>query len=274
MVKGKYISGGSSEILLGEDLADLLEAELGDRLVITLAQVDGGELSQGLFRLSGIFRFGMRELDNNLVFISLDRSRELLGMSHGAHEVAIKFIDQDIPNRPDLPLFKKLAADNNEAQGWREFMPQINAMIEMVDYSTLIVGVILFLLAALGVINSMFMSIYERIYEFGVAKAIGTRPRQLVQLILMEAFVLGVFSIIFGILLGGSATWYWSIHGLPFGEYHMSGISLVEPIKSVITWQQFTYFPIYVLLLIMVASLYPARFAAKINPSQALQRTL
>ena len=59
-------------------------------------------------------------------------------------------------------------------------------MIEMTNYATAIVGSVLFVLTSLGVINSMFMSIYERIYEFGVAKAIGTTPGNLIQLVLLE----------------------------------------------------------------------------------------
>ena len=92
MVAGEYLSGGQGEIVLGEDLVDLLELELGDRIVVTLSQVNGGELSQALFRLSGVFKFGMREIDNSMAFINIAQSREILGMGAGAaHEVAFNF---------------------------------------------------------------------------------------------------------------------------------------------------------------------------------------
>lgn len=274
IVKGRYFTGVETEILIGEDMADLLEVELGDRIVITLAEVDGGELSQALFRVSGIFRFGMRELDKGLVFIPLDKSREILGMHSGGHEVAIQFVDPQDATNPNLSLFQALSEGDNEALGWPDFFPQIQAMLEMVDYSTLIVGVVLFLLASFGVINSMFMSIYERTYEFGVIKAIGTQPKQLVQLILIEAFLLGLISVFFGLLLGGLSSYYLSIHGVPLGEFEFEGISLANSIKTELKLNQFIDFPFYVLLLTMAASIYPARFAAKIIPSIALQRSL
>jgi len=274
IVKGRYFSGAETEILIGEDMADLLEVELGDRLVITLAGVDGGELSQALFRVSGLFRFGMRQMDKGMAFIPLQKSREVLGLHTGGHEVAMQFVDPKDATDPNLSLFQQLSAGDNEAFGWPDFLPQIQGMLEMVDYVTVMIGIILFLLASFGVINSMFMSIYERIYEFGVVKAIGTQPRQLVELILMEAFVLGVFSVILGLLLGGLSSYYYSIHGMPIGEFEFNGLNLVEPIRTVLDWKQFINFPIYVLLLTVAASIYPARFAARIIPAIALQRTL
>ncbi|MDP6417651.1 MAG: FtsX-like permease family protein, partial [Gammaproteobacteria bacterium] len=229
---------------------------------------------QALFRVSGLFRFGMRQMDKGMAFIPLQKSREVLGLHTGGHEVAMQFVDPKDATDPNLSLFQQLSAGDNEAFGWPDFLPQIQGMLEMVDYVTVMIGIILFLLASFGVINSMFMSIYERIYEFGVVKAIGTQPRQLVELILMEAFVLGVFSVILGLLLGGLSSYYYSIHGMPIGEFEFNGLNLVEPIRTVLDWKQFINFPIYVLLLTVAASIYPARFAARIIPAIALQRTL
>ncbi len=274
MVSGHYLTGADSEIIMGLEMADLLEVKLGDRIVVTLAQVDGGELSQALFKVSGLFNFGMRELDDNVVFISLDRSREILGIGNSAHEIALKFINPDDATNPNLPLLKTLSGTQNEALGWLQISPQLGAIIEMVNYSTLIVGLILFLLAALGIINSMFMSIYERIYEFGVVKALGTRPSELMALILCEAMLLALLGLIFGLVLGGYGNWYFSIHGIPFGEYEFEGISLANKIKTIVTLSQFTLFPIWVVILTIAASIYPAIFASRIIPSQALQKAL
>ncbi|MDK1025193.1 MAG: ABC transporter permease [Gammaproteobacteria bacterium] len=274
IIQGSYLSDGDAEILIGKGMAELLEVDLGDRLVVTLAQVDGGDLSQALFRVSGIFQFGMRELDENVTFISLARGRELLGTGQGAHEIAIRFVNAEDAEDSNLPIFKQLSRNGNEALGWLEINPQIGAMIEMVDYSTLIVGLVLYLLAALGIINSMFMSIYERIYEFGVIKALGTRPGQLIQLILIEALLLGILGSIIGLALGGALTWYFSVHGIPLGEFEFEGISLADKIRTIPAVNQFVVFPIWVLVLTVVAGIYPAIFASRIVPSRALQRAL
>lgn len=274
IIQGRYLSDGDAEILVGKEMAELLEVELGDRLVVTLAQVDGGDLSQALFKVSGIFHFGMRELDENVTFISLARGRELLGTEQGAHEIALRFVNAKDGEDSNLPIFKQLSRGGNEALGWLQINPQIGAMIEMVDYSTLIVGLVLYLLAALGIINSMFMSIYERIYEFGVIKALGTRPGQLIQLILIEALLLGLLGSIIGLTLGGVLTWYFSMYGIPFGEFEFEGISLADKIRTIPAVNQFVIFPIWVLVLTAAAAIYPAIFASRIIPSRALQRAL
>jgi ABC-type antimicrobial peptide transport system permease subunit len=120
----------------------------------------------------------------------------------------------------------------------------------------------------------MFMSIYERIYEFGVAKAIGTTPRQIIALVLFEAFFLALMACAFGVLLGYLASSYFESNGIPMGRMEMSGVLLDGNMHTEVRAYQFVAFPIYVTLLTVAAAIYPAVFASRIVPSQALQRAL
>jgi len=269
---GSYLSGSAGEILLGVEMAKSLEVDLGDRIVVTVSQVDGGELGQALFRLSGTFEFGLRELDGSFAFINLDRGQEILGLDKSAHEIVLQFNDSEVALQPGS--LAPYNTTDTEALNWMQVNPEIGSIVELVDYAAWMVAAILFLLASLGVINSMFMSIYERIYEFGVAKAIGTRPSELVLLILTEAALLAVLSVIFGMVLGLSLNYYLSIYGLPMGEMEMSGIAIQDNVFTSFTRAQFIDFPLFVILLTMLAALYPARFAARIVPTEALHRSL
>ena len=274
IIEGQYLSGEPREILIGKPMAELLEVELGDRLIITAATVDTNEITQELFRLSGIFEFGPEEMDKNLVFINLDKAQSVLGMRGNLHQIALRFMDPEDAKNKELPLFKQLTNEENEALGWLDLQPSIGAMIEMAGFSTAIVGAILFLLTSLGVINSMFMSIYERIYEFGVAKAIGTTPRQIIQLVLFEALLLALISCVFGLAIGYFLGDYFSIHGIPMGKMEVSGVLLDGNMYTQLMLYQFVNFPIYVTLLTLAAAIYPARFASRIVPTEALQRAL
>ncbi|MFT6518751.1 MAG: ABC-type lipoprotein release transport system permease subunit [Candidatus Azotimanducaceae bacterium] len=279
VTRGNYLSesdappASATEIMIGEPLADLLEVGLGDRIVITLAAADTGELAQALFRVSGIFLFGTREVDENLVFINLTQARKLLEIK-GSHEIAVRFNEQDNNNVTSASALQHFNTPSIEALGWRALNPEIDAMLDMTGYSTLIVGTILFLLASLGVINAMFMSIYERIYEFGVAKAIGTRPSQLFVLIMTEALLLALISCLVGMLLAAVTCLWFAETGIPLGDMEISGVAMSDSIPTVMVLSQFTSLPLYVLALIMVATLYPARFAARITPTDALHRSL
>jgi ABC-type lipoprotein release transport system permease subunit len=274
IVAGNYLTGADRELLIGRPMAELLEVELGDRIIITAAAVDNNEISQELFRVTGIFEFGPEEMDKNLVFINLAKAQEILGMKGRVHQIALQFVDPESAKDPDLPLFQQLTSDDNEALGWLELQPAIGGLIEMSNYATLIVGVILFLLTSLGVINSMFMSIYERIYEFGVAKAIGTRPSQIIQLVLFEAFLLAMISCVIGLTAGYFLGDYFSTNGIPMGKMEVSGIVVDGNMYIRLASYQFVNFPIYVTLLTLAAAIYPAIFASRIVPTQALQRAL
>ncbi|MBT5724800.1 MAG: ABC transporter permease [Gammaproteobacteria bacterium] len=274
IIEGQYLSGEPREILIGKPMAELLEVELGDRLIITAATVDTNEITQELFRLSGIFEFGPEEMDKNLVFINLVKAQSVLGMQDNLHQIALRFMDPEDAKNKELPLFKQLTNEENEALGWLDLQPSIGAMIEMAGFSTAIVGAILFLLTSLGVINSMFMSIYERIYEFGVAKAIGTTPRQIIQLVLFEALLLALISCVFGLAIGYFLGDYFSIHGIPMGKMEVSGVLLDGNMYTQLMLYQFVNFPIYVTLLTLAAAIYPATFASRIVPTEALQRAL
>ena len=274
VVEGQYLSGESREILMGKPMAELLEVELGDRLVVTAATVDTNEITQELFRLSGIFEFGPEEMDKNLVFINLDQAQSVLGMEGNLHQIALRFIDPEDANKADLQLFNQLNDEENEALGWLDLQPSIGSFLEMSSYATAITGTILFVLTSLGVINSMFMSIYERIYEFGVAKAIGTTPWQIIQLVLFEALLLALISCAVGLTIGYFLGDYFSTNGLPIGKMEVSGVLLDGNLYTRLALYQFVNFPVYVTLLTLAAAIYPATFASRIVPTEALQRAL
>lgn len=275
IIEGQYLTGERGEIMLGRPMAELLEVSLGDRIVITLSEAGGGDLSQALFRVSGIYYFGLREIDHNTVFINADQARQAVGISADAsHELVMVFEDSSVSREKTSTVFDDFNNEQLELKSWMELNEDIATMLELFGLSTLIIGSILFLLASLGVINSMFMSIYERLYEFGVARAIGTTPWQLAQLILCEALLLGIGSCLFGAVIGYGLISYTTLHGLPLGEFEMSGIALSGNIATQMQLSQFTELPFYIILLTLVAALYPARFASKIVPTEALSRSL
>ena len=186
----------------------------------------------------------------------------------------MRFHNEEDANNRQLPLFDVLTKGDVVAVNWMDANPQIASVLEMTGYSSLIIGTILFLLTSLGVINSMFMSIYERIYEIGVVKAIGTRPSGLIGLVMSEAALLSMMGSVFGVMLGAALSVWFSIHGIPMGPMEVSGVSFDSTIKTVPAAHQFILFPLFVIGLTLIAAVYPARFASRIAPATALQRSL
>ena len=273
IVEGDYLSGSTRQILLGKPMVELLEVSLGDRIVVTVSEVETGEISQELFRLSGIIEFGVPAMDEGLAFINLDVAQRLVGLDEGIHEIAVRFKNPEDAKNRDHAFYREFNNDEIEALSWLDFSPAVSALIEMANYGTLIIGIVLFLLATLGLINSLFMSIYERIYEFGVAKAIGTTPRGIVGLVMLEAFLIAIVSSIMGSILGYYVNSWYEANGIPLGSFEVEGVVL-QGLYTKVVIEQFITLPFYVVLLVLVAAIYPAIFAARIVPATALQRSL
>ena len=276
MVKGEYMSvgGADTQILIGQPLAELLEVDLGDRLVVSVNNYDLDELDQRLFRVSGIFNMNSKFFDESLVFVQLPKAQAMMGLGNGVHEIAFNFYEESLSSDNDLPVWNNLSTSESIAEGWKKLMPELAAIIAMMDYSMLVVGGILFMVAILGVVNAMFMSIYERTYEFGVILAIGTRRSSVFALIMIEGLLLSLIAIVIGSVLGALANYIVGIIGIDYSSMDISGVALAEVIRTDLNMTQFTELPFYVFLMVMIASLYPAVHAARIIPAKALHKSL
>ena len=273
MVDGQYLSGKESEILLGQRLAELLEVSLGDRLVVTVSQAHGGDLSQALFRVSGIFSFNERNMDNGMAFINLSQAQELLNIN-GVHEIALRLQNLNQADDKTLLFWQALNNEKLETLAWQDLVPQLSSMLAMTEYSTLIVSTILYVLVCLGLINTMFMSIFERQTEFGILLAIGTRPKQLFIQILLEGFFIGLLSIVLGLRLAFIVCFWGSITGIDYTDLEMTGLTLNEPIYLILDTMSFIKMAFATLLVTILACIYPAVHAAKLQPSFAMRKTL
>lgn len=276
MIQGAYLdnSGSALQILLGQPLADLLEVDLGDRLVVSVNNYQTDEIDQRLFRVSGIFKMNSKFFDEGLVFVQLPQAQAMMGIGNTVHEIAFNLTDESLSGDKDLPLWSRLATPQTVAEGWTTLMPDLAAILALTGYSLVIVGGILFVVATLGVINAMFMSIYERTYEFGVILAIGTRRSSIFMLILVEGLVLCLLALVLGAALGAGVTLWVGTIGIDYGSMDVSGVALAEILRPELRLLQFTELPLAVFVMTMLACIYPAVHAARIVPAKALHKSL
>lgn len=273
IVQGSYLTGDSTEMIIGEKLAEDMQLELGDVAVITAATADSG-FSGGMFFISGICSFGSEKLDRYSAFINLDTAGKLLGIEGQIHEFAVLFPDPMTAENEDLPFWSEYSTGGNEAEGWPTLAPQVHSMVQMVDVSVAVMAVILFGLVLFGIVNSLFMSVYERMYEFGVMKAVGTGSSVVTGLVLMEAFWLGISAVILGSLLGWAVIQYFSGPGISFGEMEFTGIMMDKPIYPALHLSRLWIYPVSSLLFTLLAGVYPGVHAGGLNPSKAIRKSL
>jgi ABC-type lipoprotein release transport system permease subunit len=275
LVQGSYFAGDDPQnIVIGGKLAQLLEVGLGDRVVLTVSQAGSGSLSQDLFRVSGIYHFNIPDLDGGLAFVRLKKAQAMLGLGNRVNEIALSFKDPRISRDENNPFWAKSSTGDNEALGWTKIFPALKSIYDLTQVGTLIVGIILFAVVALGIINTLFMSIYERMFEFGVMRAVGTRPWGVRKLVVLEAGALALLSIVLGVGLGLAVTALVSRTGINYKGVEFAGVTIRNLIYPVLQVRQFIIYPACVLLFTLLVGLYPAAYAARMSVTGAMKRTL
>ncbi len=275
IVQGDFFAGKNPrDLVIGARLASDLGVTIGDRVVLTVAQAGSGNLAQDLFFVSGIYKFGSRDLDRGAALIRLREAQELLAIDSAAHEIVLQLRNPELARDPNSSFWREYSEGGNEALGWPRLMPQVELAFRYSEVSLYVLGVILFGVVTFGIINTLFMSIYERIFEFGVLRAVGTRALRVAEMIVLEAGALGTVSIATGIVMGLAVTAIFSRIGIDYRGIEMMGVTIRNLIYPVLTVRQFWFYPFWVLLFTLITSVYPAAYAARIQPAEAMRRTL
>ena len=272
---GAFLSEKDADrILLDGKLAETLEVGIGSLVVLTVAQAGTGDLSQAMFRVGGIFDFNEGGYGGDMAFINITQAEELLGLGDRFHEIVISFTDFTMAENPHQGFWKKYSVNGNRADSWREMLPELNAALGMSRFSMLIVGVILFGVVSLGILNTLFMALYERMFEFGLLRAVGTRPLTMSLMVLFEAGVLTLISSLIGIFIGLIATLVFRHYGIDYTGIEFAGVVFQEPIYPVFRVYQYTVYPALLFCFTLLVGLYPALYTAWLKPVEAMRKSL
>jgi putative ABC transport system permease protein len=273
VTRGRYLKTDDPHgIVIGAALAEKFETRLGRKLVL-MSQDTRKEVASRAYRIVGIFHAEMEATEKQFVFVTRPAAARLLGVGNGVSEYSAVLPDGYRDRAAavaadlgaDLPDIYAVAA-------WRRILPMVNAYLEMMNAWTLIWFVVVFIAMGFGIVNTMLMAVFERMREFGVLKALGTRPAWIVRDVLTEAFLLLMMGMAAGSLLG-ALTSVWLAH---------VGIDLTLLAKGAeyAGMSRIVYPALYgadlvlangvVLALGMLISLYPAVKAARFTPVEAM----
>ncbi|MBU6428902.1 MAG: ABC transporter permease, partial [Cyanobacteria bacterium REEB65] len=176
-----FLSGGlpsdSRGLVIGEILARKLKVTLGDK-VVWMAQDVHGQIASGLFRVAGIIRTNVSSVDAGLVVGSRTALASLIGRPGAVHEIAVQLQDPS-SLRGALPRIERIAASvpGARAYPWQQAMPDLASLIEVSAAKQKATDFILFVIVAIGTLNTMLMSVMERTREFGMMRALGIGKR-------------------------------------------------------------------------------------------------
>lgn len=280
------------EVVLGQGLAQQLRVEPGAELVVFLEAADGS-LGNELLLVVGVVRTGNTQIDRMTAYMHMDDAQLLAALDGRVHEIAIEAADPDdaievasaiasaLDIRSEAPedgAVERGEVDGDElvVQPWQKVLPSMAQMVVIFRQSYWFMYLLIYLVAAVGIVNTQRMSAAERRREFGVMMAIGMRPRRMFRTIVVETLVLGLVGALLGAAGGALLTWYHATAGFDMtvftdqATFSMMGVSFSERI----------YFDLYpnaviqpVLVMLVVAAmsgLWPAIKSARIDPAPTI----
>jgi ABC-type lipoprotein release transport system permease subunit len=271
LFKGSFLQQ-AKDVLLGKKIAVTLDAVIGDELVIVTQAADGS-IGNDLYRVAGILKGISEEIDRSTVMMSLADFRSLFSLHDVAKEIALRRNDAT----EDLTLIRnriKLAVPDQEVKTWKEIFPAVSDMLELTDASIYILLTIIYLAGSLIMLNTMLMSVFERIKELGIMMAIGFRPMQVLLLIFLETFFLTLCGALMGLACGVSLSLYLTYYGLDLTSitegFSFVGIAAEPHWFAVTTFNTVCPPFIFLFVLSLLAVIYPAIKASLLKPVDAL----
>jgi len=270
--KGEFSFGKKGKgIILGFKLADTLRVRIGSKIILS-AQDMHAEVASAAFRVTGILKTNNMGLDERAVFIDLDKMRKMLSVPEGVSQLAVIVHEQDQLAQVQEDLHKQFPT--LDILRWDELYPALMQSKVIMDGFNMVISGMIFCVAALGIFGVILVSVLERIREFGIMLAIGTRFSLIRNIILAESFFLGLIGFVFGSLIGGINLYYFKIYGLDlsafsdaFDEFGMDAITY-----AVIRPSYFVTAFVAVLLATFFSVLIPLRVLKKSNPIEAINK--
>ncbi|KPJ59741.1 MAG: hypothetical protein AMJ42_01800 [Deltaproteobacteria bacterium DG_8] len=267
-----YFLKKKRDVILGKKIAVTLDASIGNELVIVTQAADGS-IGNDLYRVAGILNGISEEIDRSTIMMSISDFKNIFNLGDVATEIAIRRSDKTENLNSFRDRIKNIIPEE-EVKTWREIFPAISDMLELTNASIYILLIIIYLAGSLIMLNTMLMSVFERIKELGIMMAIGFRPMQVLILIFLETFFLTLCGSLVGLLGGVSLSLYLTHYGLDLSSitegFSFVGI-LAEPHWFAVTNFN-TVFPpvIFLFALSLIAVIYPAMKASLLKPVDAL----
>ncbi len=264
-------------IILGERLASNLGVKMGQRVVYTMTDADG-EIVSGLGRLSGIVRTGAPSVDGGLCLLAIGTVREVLGYaSDEAIQVAIFVDDQRRSDQIANRLQEKLG-DRVAVLPWHETQPELASFIAIKVGGALFMEILIAVLVAAGIFNTLFVSVMERLREFGIMIAIGFSPGKLFRLVMLESLWMAVVGLVAAAIVTAWPYYYLSTHGIDWsamiGEAEtaeIAGVGLSTTISVGIYPESVFVIVVLAILAICLSGIYPAWKAGHVEPVEVIR---
>jgi putative ABC transport system permease protein len=264
----------AKEIILGAGLARNLGVAPGEDVVLVTQGADGS-LADGRYGVIGLVDSGDLAGDRTTAYLHIDDARDLLVLDDRVHEIVVIARSLKKAAALDAALSRKLAGLPLDVQPWQEFAKPFYLAMQAKLKGNSVLLLVLFIVVAVGVLNTALMAVLERQREYGVLKALGTRPRQVFTLIIIEILLLASASVVLGLGVSLPLNTYISHHEISMAGLFSKPVTFggmqYTTVTSEVNLRSFLIPTLTVLVSALLASVFPAVKAARTDPAKAIR---
>lgn len=270
VTQGRFVFPDDSGIMLGEELARFLGVTLGDRVYIISPEMMltpvGMAPKTVAATVSGLFRSGMYEYDCVMAYVPLPLAASLLTADGRPTALEVRVTD---PLQATAVATRLTRAFDYRltVRSWQQINHSLFAAIRLEKVSMFVILTLIVFVAAFNVAGSLVMMVIEKTHDIGVLRALGVPARSVLRLFVLQGVLIGVAGVFAGALFGSGVCWFLARFGirLPSDVYYIDKLPVDMQAPDVIIVVAGT------LLLTLLAALYPAWRAARLDPVTAIR---
>ena len=267
MISGAFLKADDNQgIVIGQPLADKLGLNSGDKVNL-LINTSNGDVDQQDFFVRGIYTTHTPGFDQSTIFMPLVKAQAITQTQNHATLIFILLKDRE----QTAAVAKALTTSQYQVITWE----QANSLlVQFNQFSNFYMGMLYLIIlgiTATVIINTLIMSVFERTREIGILAAIGMRSSSIMGMFFAESSLLAVGGIAMGLALGGILVGLCAKYGFPIGNVGVTGFTLGDRIYAYFVPGDAINLTIAAFIITLLAALYPAIMAARMEPVEALR---
>ena len=268
LISGEFLQADDrSGILIGKRLADDLELGAGDSVRVAIINADG-QPDETNFTIRGVYETGVFSYDDSALLMPLSKAQAFANIGGRASAVTMWLNNEEDADA----VAAALQQPEVKTLTWRTLNQFLLETFETSQSVYVYMYGIVILIVAVLIANTLLMAVFERIREIGILAALGMRRSQITTMFLLEAVILGIFGVILGNILGSMGVAALAANGIPTGDMGAvaANMAIGASLNAKFNPSGMFYLSSWTLFITLLASLYPAWYAAKQEPVDAL----